>query len=583
MTDPLLPARSTPVPSAPESGDGEQVFLSRRERRAYEQAAAQDATPASATPVAAPAKTVAHTTYAAPQYPSQALSFPGAQSAAAQQQAPALRPHVPPFEAATTVAPAALPSPAQQVTADAVPASGRPTTTPAPEPRQDSFAELLGLFDEPEQQAPHRATAVEVRERDAQRTAPVHPADRGATDRSHGPGGDDARRAPDLRRAPDAARNHQLDEIPVSTQTGRVRLRPDELARATDSAPVPIALPGPGAEASWGAPGVGVAGGASSSPRRGHRDRQGRRATPSADDRGSERGGRRSEPRTGSKREPKTEAKQVARGKRSTSTARALSTTPRRARLSLRRRSPLAKLIAKTAIMVAAAGLVATTAVPAYAQFDDPVVNSATSGKLQTLAVGSVDSGSIDSTSYSAHTLSTALDSTLGTVVAPETQALAKQLMSAVTQGRLTGSSPDHIFEIRYLAAGEAVPGCGIDYRVLQAIAFALTKFNTVGVSDINRHCTGQIEGAGTASAHYTDGGGHAVDFFLLNGHALSGGDSDSIKLIEALDGVVPAHSTVGQVNCRSGLSLEHFQQIDDTCNHVHIDFLDATGATLLD
>lgn len=27
-----------------------------------------------------------------------------------------------------------------------------------------------------------------------------------------------------------------------------------------------------------------------------------------------------------------------------------------------------------------------------------------------------------------------------------------------------------------------------------------------------NRKCTGQIEGAGTESAHYVDGGGHAVD-----------------------------------------------------------------------
>lgn len=251
-------------------------------------------------------------------------------------------------------------------------------------------------------------------------------------------------------------------------------------------------------------------------------------------------------------------------------------------RRSATRRSPLTRLIGKATIMLAAAGLVATTAVPAYAQFDGPLTSATASGKLQTLSVGAVQGGTIDSTEYGAHTLSSALDSTLGTVVAPETQALARQLMTAVAQGRLTGSNPDHIFEIRYLAAGEAVPGCGVDYRVLQAIAFALTQFNTVGISDINRHCTGQIEGAGTASAHYTDGGGHAVDFFLLNGHSLTGGDPDSVKLIEALDAVVPANSTVGQMNCRASLPLAHFQEIDDTCDHLHVDFLDATGATLL-
>lgn len=232
--------------------------------------------------------------------------------------------------------------------------------------------------------------------------------------------------------------------------------------------------------------------------------------------------------------------------------------------------------------MLAAIGLVATTAVPAYAQFQTPTWTDPISGKTQTLAVGAVAAGAIDHDDFAAHTTSAALDSTMGSVVAPEVEALAQQLMTAVAQGRLTGDVPDHIFEIRYLAAGEAVPGCGIDYRVLQAIGFALTQFNTVGVSDINRHCTGQIEGAGTASAHYTDGGGHAVDFFRLNGHALTGGDPDSIKLIHGLDAVVPADATVGQVNCRSGLSLGHFKQIDDTCNHLHVDFLDAKGATLL-
>ena len=247
-----------------------------------------------------------------------------------------------------------------------------------------------------------------------------------------------------------------------------------------------------------------------------------------------------------------------------------------------RRRSPLSRVLAKAVIMFAAAGLVATTAVPAYAQFETPTWVDPTTGKTQTLAVGAVHTGVVDRDDYGAHTISTALDTTTGSVVAPEVQALAQQLMSAVAQGRLTGSTPDHIFEIRYLAAGEAVQGCGIDYRVLQTIAFALTKFSTVGVSDINRHCTGQIEGAGTASAHYTEGGGHAVDFFRLNGQSLTGGDANSIKLIEDLDGVVPTDATVGQVNCRSSLSLGHFKQIDDTCNHLHVDFLDAKAATLL-
>jgi hypothetical protein len=412
----------------------------------------------------------------------------------------------------------------------------------------DPFAALLGLSDP----HAHHATQADVREGDA--------------------------RSDDSRRAPDAGRLHRVAPAEASTQTGRVRLHPEEVARATDSAPVPVVLPGPNTlstgtetEAGAGEPANGQASAPST-----------RRATrAAAQTLGLRRRGK-SKPastKPGDARPPATRLGSNARPK---TEPRARTKPAQKAESAGRRRSRLTKLISKATIMLSAIGLVATTAVPAYAQFETPTWVDPATGKTQTLAVGAVQTGALDRDDFAAHTISTALDSTTGSVVAPEVQALAQQLMTAVAQGRLTGSSPDHIFEIRYLAAGEAVQGCGIDFRVLQAIAFALTKFNTVGVSDINRHCTGQIEGAGTASAHYTDGGGHAVDFFRLNGHALTGGDSDSIKLIEDLDAVVPTNSTVGQVGCRSSLSLSHFKEIDDTCNHVHIDFLDAKAATLL-
>ena len=264
------------------------------------------------------------------------------------------------------------------------------------------------------------------------------------------------------------------------------------------------------------------------------------------------------------------------------SVSRRRRTTPTRTAAAPRRKSFAATLIAKIGIMVTAVGLVATTAVPAYARLDVPTVVDIAAGRAQTLAVGTVQDGSVSRDDYGAHTQSAALDSTLGSVVAPEVQALAQQLMAAVAQGRLVGSTPNHIPEIKYLAEGQVVPNCGIDYRVLQTIAFALTKFGTVGISDINRRCTGQIEGAGLDSPHYTNGGGHAVDFYLLDGHSLTGGDPYSLQLIDDLDAVVPADSTVGQQECRSSVTFAHFKQIDDTCNHVHIDFGNAEGTTLL-
>ncbi|NQX37110.1 hypothetical protein [Herbiconiux sp. VKM Ac-2851] len=163
---------------------------------------------------------------------------------------------------------------------------------------------------------------------------------------------------------------------------------------------------------------------------------------------------------------------------------------------------------------------------------------------------------------------------------------LAQQLVDAADRGRLIGSTPDHIKEIRWIAQGQNVPDCGVDVRILQVLVLALQVFDQVGVSDINRKCTGQIEGAGTASSHYFNGGGLAVDFYRLNGQSLTRADGNSIRLITTLDPVMPDGARVGQVECRAEagttISTSHFTQFDDTCNHLHIDvgFTDGTLTT---
>ncbi len=251
----------------------------------------------------------------------------------------------------------------------------------------------------------------------------------------------------------------------------------------------------------------------------------------------------------------------------------------RRERLS--QRSRVRRTWAKIGVVLAASGLLGTAALPAYAA--PPVLSaqgSATAG-VQTMTGRGTAAPLATRDQFSVMENPLLLDSTTGVTVSPTVQALAQKLMGAVAQGRLTGSVPNHIPEIEYLAEGRVVPNCGIDYRVLQTIDVALSVFNSVGVSDINRRCTGQIEGAGSASAHYANGGGHAVDFFLLDGQSLSGGDAQSVKLIQALDPIVPPLTNVGQSECRSSLSLTNFVSFDDTCNHLHIDFGNAQGATL--
>jgi hypothetical protein len=154
--------------------------------------------------------------------------------------------------------------------------------------------------------------------------------------------------------------------------------------------------------------------------------------------------------------------------------------------------------------------------------------------------------------------------------------ALAQELVDAANNGQLRGLVPDHIKEIRWIAQGRDVPNCGIDVRILQIMVIAIRNFDEVTVGDINRHCTGQIAGAGTASSHWLDGGGHAVDFAALNNRAINGADANSLRLINLLDPVVPQGARIGQVNCRaaygSSVETQNFTQFSDYCNHLHVD-----------
>jgi len=232
--------------------------------------------------------------------------------------------------------------------------------------------------------------------------------------------------------------------------------------------------------------------------------------------------------------------------------------------------------------MLALAAFFGTAALPAYATTGEgsTVGAARTALAVQTLTGGGVTQV-VARDGLDIQESPQALDSTTNSTVSPTVQALAVQLMGAVASGRLVGSTPNHLGEIADLAEGHAVQSCGVDYRVLQAISVALDNFNQVGVSDINRRCTGQIEGAGTDSAHYADGGGHAVDFYLLNGSPLTGGDAKSMELIRILDPLVPDGTGLGQIGCRSSMDLSNFKPFDDTCNHLHIDFLKSDGPAL--
>ena len=79
---------------------------------------------------------------------------------------------------------------------------------------------------------------------------------------------------------------------------------------------------------------------------------------------------------------------------------------------------------------------------------------------------------------------------------------------------KLNFLEPRYEQQVINMADGTATPDCAIDAHVLQLIVVAVQAFQQVGVSDLNRRCTGMTPGAGTASAHWK---GKAVDFYALN------------------------------------------------------------------
>ncbi|MCS5713911.1 hypothetical protein NVV95_05035 [Herbiconiux sp. CPCC 205716] len=268
-------------------------------------------------------------------------------------------------------------------------------------------------------------------------------------------------------------------------------------------------------------------------------------------------------------------------------------TRPSRARSASARRRGWAKAGLSAIAMAFVVGMTAVTAIPttvSASPVDSNLVNLSLSAKStaetqQLITANGSTAEVVDRDGYSvsdAGELQAAGYSSAQMLVG---RSLAQELVDAMDSGKLVGSVPDHMKEIRWIAQGVTVPDCGVDYRILEIIAIAVRNFDQVGVSDINRKCTGQIEGAGTSSSHYIDGGGHAVDFYLLDNKSLNGADAGTLKLISILDPVMPVGARVGQAGCRASagvkVNLTNWTEFDDSCTHMHVD-VPVTDAPLL-
>lgn len=173
-----------------------------------------------------------------------------------------------------------------------------------------------------------------------------------------------------------------------------------------------------------------------------------------------------------------------------------------------------------------------------------------------------------------------------GCAVSGDAVALANELLAAQRAGTLTDRAEPGLIdaEIAPIAEGKVTESCHIDVRVLQLLVATLHKFKSIGISDLNRPCIGSKQNCAFSAHCFSPS--TAIDFYMVDGHTLTGANQPSIDLITFLGPIIPAGSQVGQSDCRAGagtsLSLPGIKQIADKCNHVHIDFQRTTAELVL-
>ncbi len=134
--------------------------------------------------------------------------------------------------------------------------------------------------------------------------------------------------------------------------------------------------------------------------------------------------------------------------------------------------------------------------------------------------------------------------------VSGDAQELASQIMAYSATGKVAWLDVRFRQQVQAYANGGAVsPECTLDPRVLQVILLAVQREGSVGISSLNRRCTGQTPGAGRASYHWK---GKAVDFYSLGGRVIhTSSEPQVLDLIQFLGPIVPKGSGVGQIQCR--------------------------------
>jgi hypothetical protein len=156
------------------------------------------------------------------------------------------------------------------------------------------------------------------------------------------------------------------------------------------------------------------------------------------------------------------------------------------------------------------------------------------------------------------------------TPVSGEPQELAKAL---VDSGRLTDEDGRYMAQIQAVANGNY--SCNVNPYILEMLYGVVVQDNhSVVMSSLNRFCTGVLTASGSASYHYTDGGGHAIDVTGFDGGDVNGGpEAATLGYLNSAVKYLPNNTGFGQVeSCSSGFNIPPGgHPIPDACTHQHI------------
>lgn len=167
---------------------------------------------------------------------------------------------------------------------------------------------------------------------------------------------------------------------------------------------------------------------------------------------------------------------------------------------------------------------------------------------------------------------------------APLTEKEIAQKLVASNKLRDLPGATGYLFQIRDIANGTTKKDCGVDIRILQYLLKLTERYSSVGVSSLNRRCTGELPNPN--SSHWVDGGGKAVDIWALNGKAINGSDAQTIDMLTYAHGFMPKGTRVGQKQCRTAAQnalFPNFTKFDDYCNHSHLDVASTSGTVKMD